>query len=80
MVEYAFKAVFRILAETDDKEVEEKALGFFKKNSKSIEESAFKQMVEKCLQEFKNENRVDLEASAERRTRLDKFASDLLSV
>ena len=59
LAEYAFKAVFRIIAETDDKEIKEKASGIFKESSKSMKESAFMQMVEKCINEFKTENKAD---------------------
>jgi len=77
LAECTFKAVFRIIAETDDKETKEKASGIFKESSKSMKESAFKQMVEKCINEFKAENKADLQASAERRARLDRFVGDL---
>lgn len=78
--ELAFKASFRIVAETDDKEVRDKALGIFRENSMSTEKSAFKTTVDRCLNEFKAENRADLDVSSERKTRLERFASDLSSI
>jgi len=77
LAEYAFKAVFRIMAETDDKEAKEEASGIFKESSKTLKETAFKQTVGKCINEFKAENQADLQASAERRARLDRFADGL---
>jgi len=77
LMEQAFKAVFKIMAETDDKKAKGKALAIYKESSRSIEESAFKQTVEKCINEFRTENKADLETSAKRKARLDHFIGDL---
>jgi len=78
--EAAFKASLRIVVETDDEQTQNKALALFSEASRSIEKPAFKVAVDTCLNEFKAENRVDLESSSERRTRLDQFIGDLLSI
>ncbi len=78
--EAAFKASYRIVVETDDKEVKDKALAIFGESSKSTEKSAFKTTVDKSLSEFKAENKGDLEASPERKARLESLASELSSI
>lgn len=78
--EAAFKASLRIVVETDDEQTQNKALALFSEASRSIEKPAFKVAVDRCLNEFKAENRVDLESSSERRTKLDQFIGDLLSI
>jgi hypothetical protein len=78
--EAAFKASFRIVVETDDEQTQNKALALFSEVSRSIEKPAFKAAVDRCLNEFKAENRLDLESSSERRTRLDQLVEDLSSM
>jgi hypothetical protein len=79
VVENGLKAVLRIVIETDDTIVKERASSIFRESANRIEQSQHQKMVNKCVEKFRAENSFDLAVSAERRRRLEQFINDLSS-
>jgi hypothetical protein len=80
LLEEAFISSLRILIEADDKGVQDRTLDLFRENSKSIEKSAFKAMVDSILNTFKTQNKIELKSALQKKTRFESFSSELSSI
>ncbi len=80
IIEDLFKEVYRIIAESDDVKVKEKALEIFDSGLKHLGEPDYQKIVERSINAFKTENTHDLKTSPVRQKRIDQFVNTISSI